>query len=80
MFKEIKKTLSLYRWMTSYLVMLIWLLLASIGFYFYACDAMAHHQEEIIVIDGETVTSSNEELKEQLLSEYKREELLQHAS
>lgn len=80
MLKEINKTPSLYRWMISYLVMLVFVLLASIGLYFYTCDAIVNHQEEIIVIDGETVTSSNEGLKEELLSEYKKEELLQHAS
>lgn len=78
MFEQMKKTPSLYRWVMSYLVMLIWLLLASIGLYFYACDVIGNHQDDVIVIDGQTVTSSNEGLKEKLLAVYKTEELLQN--
>ena len=78
MFKKIKITSPIYRWLVSYLVMFFMMLLASVGLFFYSYDIIGNPEEEILVIEEGTITASNEKLKEKLLAEYDLQELLQN--
>lgn len=78
MFRKIKITSPIYRWLVSYLVMFFMMLLASVGLFFYSYDIVGNPEEEIFVIKEGTITASNEKLKEKLLKEYSIQELLQN--
>lgn len=77
MFKKIKRISTFYRWVTSYVVMFLFMMLASIGLFFYAYDIVGKQKEETIIINEGIVSATNEKLKNQFLSEYEMQEILQ---